>query len=133
MSENNNTSIQTPLARAKGLGSAKSGTHHWWMQRLTAILLVPLMLWLVWSFLHMATADHAYFINWLAKKSHALTMIVAVLVTFYHAMLGTQVIIEDYIHEPFKKHLSLIALKLFCLIGTVECIYAILKIAFRAW
>ena len=90
--------FRTPLSKARGLGSAQEGSGHWWVQRLTAIALVPLSLWFVWSIIQLSGADYATVHDWIAQPIQAGLLLVLIYVTFYHSMLGLQVIIEDYVH-----------------------------------
>ncbi|MCB1825885.1 MAG: succinate dehydrogenase, hydrophobic membrane anchor protein, partial [Candidatus Competibacteraceae bacterium] len=87
-------SIRTPLAHARGLGTAKDGTHHWWLQRVTSVALVPLVLWFAFSLLSVSRADYEGFQHWLSNPINAGLMIALVLAAFYHANLGMQVIYE---------------------------------------
>ena len=121
--------IQTPLARARGQGSAKDGTAHWLHQRITALANLPLMLWLVWSVVHMQDLTHEMFVLWLSQPLNAILMILAVLSVFYHAALGTQVIVEDYFHHEGLKFAKLIGIKLFYIATCVACLFSILQIA----
>lgn len=121
--------IKTPLARARGLGSAKEGTDHWMMQRVTAIANVPLMIWLVYSIIALKGSSHTDFTAWLAHPVNAILMILVVISTFYHAKLGSQVVIEDYIHHEGFKMFKLIGQKLFFFAMAVACIFSVLKIA----
>lgn len=121
--------IKTPLGRARGLGSAKEGTDHWMAQRITAIANIPLMLWLVYSIVSLKGASHAEFSHWLAHPVNAILMILVVISTFYHAKLGSQVVVEDYIHHEGFKMMKLIGMKLFFLAAAVACIFSIFKIA----
>lgn len=91
-------SIRTPLARARNRGSAKDGAHHWWMQRLTAIAMVPLVIWLVISVLALVGASYGEFVAWVSNPISATLLVGFIVATFYHAALGMQVIYEDYIH-----------------------------------
>ena len=79
---------RTPLSRARGLGSAKSGTHHWWMQRLTAVALVPLSLWFIASLIMVVTADHETAVEWLQSPVVAILLCAFVVAAFYHGQLG---------------------------------------------
>ena len=125
--------LKSPLARAKGLGSAKEGAEHWFMQRVTAISNLLLMIWLVWSVVqNVVGASHAEFTAWLAMPLNAILMILAVISVFYHAVLGCQEVVEDYIHCEWFKMLKLIGMKLFFFGMAVACIFSILKIAFGA-
>lgn len=96
-------SLRTPLARAQGLGAAKEGVGHWLHQRLTALALVPLALWLAFSVALMSTADYATVVNWLSHPLNAGLMILAVAMGFYHGVLGLQEIIIDYVSTEWKK------------------------------
>ena len=124
--------MTSPLGRAKGLGSAKEGSDHWFMQRVTAIANLPLMLWLVYSAVNLAGATHAEFTNWLAQPINAILMILVIISVFYHAKLGAQVVTEDYIHNEFLKILKLIGQKLFFFGMAIAAIFSVLKIAFTA-
>ena len=96
-------SIQTPLSRARGLGSARDGSTHWLHQRVTAIANLILMPWLIWSVVNMQGWTHADVSTWLQNPINAILMILATFSVFYHAALGCQVVVEDYIHnEGFK-------------------------------
>ena len=88
---------RSPLAKVRGLGSAKSGTLHWWMQRVTAVALIPLSYWLI-TFLNLSFhAPYQYMVVWLIAPVNTVCIIAWVLAAFYHAALGLQVVIEDYI------------------------------------
>ncbi len=91
-------SRRSALGQVRGLGSAKDGTGHWWSQRLTALALVPLSLWFMISLVAMAGADHATIVTWIASPIVAGLLILLVTATFFHAYLGLQVVIEDYVH-----------------------------------
>lgn len=121
--------FKTPMARAKNLGSAHAGAHHWIAQRVTAILLLPLTFWLCWSIVGLVHADHAAFVFWLARPWNAILMIVTVITMFYHAALGCQVVIEDYIHSQAFMIAKLISMRVVLFITCVACIFAILKVA----
>jgi succinate dehydrogenase / fumarate reductase, membrane anchor subunit len=120
---------KNPLARARGLGSAREGTGHWFNQRVTALANIPLALWLVVSVLSLAGADHATFVAWLSLPVNAVLMILTLASFFYHAALGTQVIAEDYIHDEGTKILTLISLKLGFSALFVASLFSVLKIA----
>lgn len=125
----NEDTVQSPLARARGYGAAHEGTTHWLHQRVTAIALIPLVIWLVYSILKLQGADYLTFTTWLSSPLNAILMILFVLATFYHAVLGSQVIVEDYIHAEWFKITKIIGTKLFFTAATIACIFSILKIA----
>lgn len=122
-------SFKSPLGRARGLGSAKSGTGHWAAQRLSAMALVPLVLWFVWSLLCQAGADHAGFTAWLGQPHVAVLMSAFTLALFYHAQLGLQVVIEDYVHQEFAKLGALVVVKLGAALAALSCVVSVVLIA----
>ena len=128
--QDNNT--KSPLARARGLGSSHHGTGHWMHQRVTAISNLLLMFWLVCAVVRMTGFTHVEIVQWLQDPLNAVLMILAILSTTYHAALGAQVIVEDYIHCEAFKTLKLIGMKLFFVAIAVASIFSILKIAFGA-
>jgi succinate dehydrogenase / fumarate reductase membrane anchor subunit len=122
-------SIRTPLARARGLGTAKDGTHHWWMQRVTSVALIPLVLWFVISLLSVARADYQTFHLWLSNPISAGLMVALLAAMFYHASLGMQVIFEDYVRPEGAKIVAVLATQfVLFLLGAIS-IVAVLKIA----
>lgn len=122
----------TPLKRAKGLGSAHEGTDHWMKQKITAILNIPLVLWFVWSIINLQGASHAEFIVWQAQPANAVLMIMLIISVLYHAKLGSQVVVEDYISTEWFKMMKLIGQKIFFFGLGIMCIFCVLKIAFTA-
>lgn len=125
-------SLLTPLKKARGLGSAKDGVNHWWMQRLTSVALVPLTLWVAFSVATMSGEDYATVSTWFAQPFTTAMLSLFVFTAFYHAALGLQVVIEDYVHQEAAKFAALIGVKLLlALLGTISVI-AILRVAFTA-
>jgi len=123
-------SFRTPLGRVRGLGSAKDGTHHWWMQRLTAIALVPLIVWFVVSVLMMIGADRGTMVSWLGSPITAGLMVMLIIAVFHHAQLGLQVVIEDYIHNETWKIGLVIFVKFAALLVGGIAVISVLKLAF---
>ena len=123
-------SLRSPLGRVRGLGSAKSGVHHWWHQRLSAIALVPLSLWFVSAVLGRLGADHAAVVNWIASPFVTVLLVALIASVFYHAKLGLQVVIEDYVHVELAKVVLLVVMKLAMVFGALLGIGAVLKISF---
>ncbi|MCZ6526491.1 MAG: succinate dehydrogenase, hydrophobic membrane anchor protein [Gammaproteobacteria bacterium] len=121
-------SLQTPLAKARGLGSAKQGTHHWWQQRLTAIALTPLSLWFIYSLLIIGSVDHASVTRWMSDTMNAVLLILFIVSLFHHAQLGMQVVIEDYIDSEWQKMSSIILIKFLALFAGLTSVIAILKV-----
>jgi succinate dehydrogenase / fumarate reductase, membrane anchor subunit len=122
--------MRSPLGRAIGLGSAKEGVEHWWSQRLTAIALVPLALWFVASLISLAGADYLAFTGWVSTPLVSVLLILTILATFWHALLGTQVVIEDYVHHEGTKLALLVLLRFACFALGLAAVYAVLRIAF---
>ncbi|MFT5446233.1 MAG: succinate dehydrogenase / fumarate reductase membrane anchor subunit [Gammaproteobacteria bacterium] len=121
--------FRTALNNVRGLGSAKSGTHHFWMQRVTALALVPLMLWLSWSMIGLAGLDHAAALAWVGAPTTAVLLISTLVALIYHADLGLQVIIEDYVHAEGVKFVSLIALRFVSVLLALASVLAVLRIS----
>lgn len=123
-------SLRSPLGRVRHLGSAQDGTGHWWAQRLSAIVLVPLTLWLVVSLISLAGADHAAVAAWLGEPLSGSLMVLLLGATFYHAALGLQVVIEDYVHSPGRKLASLLAVKGACLLLGTLAVLSVMSLMF---
>jgi succinate dehydrogenase / fumarate reductase membrane anchor subunit len=121
--------VQSPIARVRGLGPAREGVSHWTRQRLTAIANIVLVLWFLFSAMSLAGAGYEEVRAWLAAPLPASLMILLVISTFYHARLGVQVVIEDYIHHEGAKIGSLAAVTLITFGLAVACIVAVLKVA----
>ncbi len=94
---------QTSLSKAQGLGSAKSGTQHWWMQRVTAVALIPLSFWMVLFLQHLFYASYAQMQQWLVSPINFTLLLAWAFIGFYHAALGLQVVIEDYVSPDWLK------------------------------
>jgi succinate dehydrogenase / fumarate reductase membrane anchor subunit len=122
-------SMRSDLGRVRGMGSAKEGVHHWWMQRLTAIALIPLVLWFVASVAGLAGAGYEETAAWLSQPFVAIAVILMVTATLYHAVLGIQVVIEDYIHHEGWKFFWLIAMKFVFLVLGLVAVFSVLKLA----
>ncbi len=125
-------SLQTPLNRVRGLGSAREGTRHFWLQRLTAVANVPLVLFLVWTVLTVVGASHAAVRETLASPVTGLAMLLLILSGTVHMRLGMQVIIEDYIHTEALKFILLLLNTFFAVLVAVTCVYAVMKLALGA-
>ena len=122
--------VTTPLKKTRGLGSAKNGTNHWWVQRLTSVTLIPLTLWFVFSILSFGATDYNQAIIWAGEPHNSVLLLMLVIITFHHSQLGLQVVIEDYIHCEIIKICSLIGMKFLNFAFAVTGCFAILKIAF---
>ena len=122
-------SLRSPLGRVLGLGSAREGTHHWWVQRLTSVALVPLVIWFVVSLLLLPSLDYPTVVSWIGESSTALALIVLVLVATWHSQLGMRVIVEDYVHANGLKTVTLIALTFVHVLIAAAGVFAVLKVA----
>lgn len=122
--------LQSPLGRVRGLGSAKKGVGHWWAQRLTAIALVPLILWFVIAVIGLIGADHATFKAFFANPGNAAMMIATIAVSFHHLVLGVQVVLEDYVHDEALKLGGLIAVRLAAGLAGLFAVVSVLKVGF---
>lgn len=121
-------SLRSPLSRVEGLGSAKEGTAHWWSQRVTAVALIPLTLWLAISLMTLPALDYDSVRVWLSVPVSGFLAILLVAVTTYHAYLGTTVITEDYVHSTGMKVLILTTLKFVYVLCGGLGMFAILRV-----
>jgi len=130
MTAEKQSSLRSDLGRARGLGSAKDGTHHWWMQRVSAIAMIPPIFYFLYNIDHVVSSDYVGFVNWMTQPLPALAMLLFVVTSFYHAALGIQVIIEDYIHCEGKKFFFLLLNKLFFFFLSFATAYAVVRLNF---
>jgi succinate dehydrogenase / fumarate reductase, membrane anchor subunit len=101
--------MRSPLARARGLGSAKEGVAHWWAQRVTSVALLPLGLWLAFNLVALSGAGHAAVSAWLAAPVTTLLLLATLAAAAYHAELGLRVVIEDYVYGEAVKLAAILA------------------------
>ena len=125
-------SMRSLLGRAKGHGAARSGVTHWWMQRLTALGLIPLVVYCLIGFLVLADAELATARNWLAAPFNAVMMLLLLAVGFYHGALGLQVVIEDYVPHETRRILLLAVMKMLMTAGAVLALFSVLQVALGA-
>jgi len=121
--------MRSPLGRAVGLGSAKEGVEHWWLQRITAVALVPLALWFVIAIIRLVGADVENVRDWVGSPLPAILLVLLLIATFYHAALGLQIVIEDYVHAELIKFGLLIVVRLACFALAVAGIFAVVSMA----
>ena len=122
--------IRTPLARVRGLGSAKDGTDHFWKQRVTAVSNILLVLFLAGLMVSIAGADYAVVKKALQRPAIAILLLLLVLSGVHHMRLGMQSIIEDYVHGDGAKILCLMANSFFAITIALTCIFAVMKLSF---
>jgi succinate dehydrogenase / fumarate reductase membrane anchor subunit len=119
---------RTPLSRAIGVGSAHSGVQHWWAQRVSAIALIPLTVWFIAAIIAQTGADYTAFVAWMRNPLTDILMGLLLIALFYHAALGLQVVVEDYIHSGVR-FAAVIAVRLSCFTLAIAGIVATLRIA----
>ena len=122
--------METPIARVRGLGSARSGAHHWWLERLTSVSTLLLFVWFVVSLLRLPSLEHSAVTEWLSAPLGAVPMLLLIVSTFWHLKLGLQVVIEDYVHEEGMKFFSITLLNFFTIAVGALAFFAVLRIAF---
>ena len=121
---------RTSLSRARGLGSAKQGSAAWIAERVTALALVPLVLWGAWSAIVLARTGYDGAVSWLTNPVNAVLMALLLAVGFWHMQAGLRVVIEDYIHRAFTKNALLILNLFVCALYGALAIFCVLKVAF---
>jgi succinate dehydrogenase / fumarate reductase, membrane anchor subunit len=121
--------LRSPLATVLGQGSAKEGVHHWWLQRLTSVALVPLTVWFVVSLLSLPAFDLGTVTAWMGQLWTAVFLILLVLTAAWHSQLGVRVVVEDYVHGHGAKALLLAVITFFHVVVAVAGVLAILKVA----
>jgi succinate dehydrogenase / fumarate reductase membrane anchor subunit len=122
--------MRSQLGRARGLGAAKSGLHHWWTQRVTAMALLPLSLYFVLSVLMLAGADRAQMAAYIGEPWNTVLFLGLIAALFSHLSLGLQVVIEDYVRSDAKRMLTLLVLKGGIAVLALACAVSVLKLAF---
>ena len=120
---------RTPLKNASGLGSAKEGVSHFMVQRLTAIALIFLSCWFLYFVLGLIGADYVNATAAVAKPWNAVLMVAFLVSTFWHAQLGMQVVIEDYVHSHGLALTAQIAVRFVCILGALASVFAVVRIA----
>ena len=121
--------MSTPLAQARGLGSAKAGLHHWWHQRVSAVAMVGLVSWMIFLVVSLAGADYTTARALLAHPTHASVVVLFVAVGLWHASLGLQVVLEDYVAHEGARLIAVLAVKMAAAVIAVLAILSVLKIA----
>lgn len=124
--------LRTPLKRARGLGSAKDGTGHFVIQRITAIALVFLSIYVVGLVVWLIGADYAAVRAAVAQPCNALLLVAFLVASFWHAKLGMQVIVEDYVHTPWLAAVSQLAVIFVCALAGLASVLAVIRISLGA-
>jgi succinate dehydrogenase / fumarate reductase membrane anchor subunit len=121
--------LETPLARVRGLGSAREGAEHWWHERLSSVAVLLLFVWLAVSLLRLPALDHRGVTEWLRDPLAAVPMLLLVGATFWHLQMGLKVIVEDYVHDEGNRFLAVLVLNFAAVAGAAFALFAVLKIA----
>ena len=124
--------MRSQLGRARGMGSAKSGTHHWWVERATAVALIPLTIWFVLAIFHIVGEPQAYVRHWISHPVNTVLLLALVAMTFHHMQLGLQVVMEDYIEHKQWQTAAILANKAIAVFLALLCAVSILRIALTA-
>lgn len=131
MKQMQTSNFSSKLGKVRGLGSAKHGVSHWWLQRLTAVAMIPLCLWFISAIISvLISPDVMTVAKWFSSSVNAISLVLFLIALFFHAKLGLQVVIEDYIKCPYTKYSLLFANIFFCFGGVAICIIAVLKLHF---
>jgi succinate dehydrogenase / fumarate reductase membrane anchor subunit len=125
-----NIDLRTPLSRARGLGSAKQGVHHWWAQRITAVALIPLVAWFAISLIMMSGADYAVVRVWIGSPVVMVLLTLTIVIGLHHGQLGMQEVVEDYVHNEGMKLALIVLLRFTAVFFGLAAIVAILRIGF---
>jgi succinate dehydrogenase / fumarate reductase membrane anchor subunit len=125
-----NSDLRTPLSRARGLGSAKQGVHHWWVQRITAVALIPLVVWFAISLIMLSGADHAVVRAWIGSPVVMVLLTLTIVIGLHHGQIGMQEVVEDYVHSEGMKLALIVLLRFIAVFFGLAAIVAILRIGF---
>ena len=121
--------METPLGRVRGLGAAHEGAGHWWHERLSSIAALLLYVWLLVSLLRLPAFDHSTLVEWLGHPFAAVPMLMLIFTTFWHAKMGLQVVVEDYVHEEGGRFFWLVLINLAAIFAAALAMFAVLKVA----
>ena len=121
---------RSQLGRVRGSGAAKAGVHHWYAERVSAIALIPLTLWFIFSMLRLVGASHARVLLWASHPLNTVLMLALIAMTFHHMALGIQVVLEDYVHAKWAQTGAILANKAICGLLALLSAVSVLKLAF---
>ncbi|MBL4747298.1 MAG: succinate dehydrogenase, hydrophobic membrane anchor protein [Magnetovibrio sp.] len=121
--------LRSKLGRVRGLGSSHEGVHHWWAQRMSAMALLPLSLWTVYSLIYLTGSDYVAFHAWVKEFGNSVFLMLFLVAMFHHAQLGLQVVVEDYVHNELWKMGLLLCVKYGAVLFCASGIFAVLKIS----
>ena len=120
---------RSQLGRVRGAGSAQSGSDHWYAERVTALALLPLTLWFVFSMVRLAGASHETVIAWASRPWNTVFFLALIVMTFQHMALGLRVVLEDYVHQKWFMTAGVLATKAACWLLGLACALSVLKLA----
>jgi succinate dehydrogenase / fumarate reductase membrane anchor subunit len=123
---------ETPLARVRGLGSAREGAHHWFEERLSALATFLLFVWFGVSLLRLGTVDHSMLTEWLRSPLAAVPMLLLIVATFWHIRQGLQVIVDDYVHDEGSRFFWTVLILFASILAAAFAAFAVLQIALGA-
>jgi len=126
---NRNRQLRSKLGRVRGLGSTHEGVHHWWAQRMSAMALLPLSLWFIFSLITLTGSDYVAFQAWVSEFGNSVFLVLFLISMFHHAQLGLQVVVEDYVHSELWKMGLLLGVKYGAFLFGASGIFAVLKIS----
>ena len=121
--------LRSPLGQVLGSGSAKDGTEHWWAQRVSAVALLVLGSWFLYSIMRLDSFSHAAMLEWAERPWNGVMLLLLCLTLAWHSALGVQVVLEDYVHGSFVKLLSLLANRFIHVFVAIATVVAVLKLA----
>jgi succinate dehydrogenase / fumarate reductase membrane anchor subunit len=124
--------METPLARVRGLGPAREGAHHWWHERLTSVAAFALLVWLAVSLVRLPALDYQSVREWLSSPVAAVPMLLLIVATFWHLKLGLQVIVEDYVHDEGNRFFAILLINFLAVAAAALALFSVLKIALAA-
>jgi succinate dehydrogenase / fumarate reductase membrane anchor subunit len=120
---------KTPLGRVRGLGPSGEGAEHWWDERLSSIAAFLLTIWFIVSLLRLPAIDHGTIGEWLSQPLVAVPMLLLIVTAFWHARMGLQVIVEDYVHQEGDKLFWIVLISFAAILGGSLAAFSVLKIA----
>lgn len=120
--------MRSSLSRARGLGSAKTGSQHWWAERMTSLALFPMTIWIIYSIVAGVGADYIAFKDWVSQPGTLTILVIYFGTLFWHVALGLTVVVEDYVHDKTMEVALIIAVKFGCVFFGVFSIVSILKV-----
>lgn len=125
-------SFRSDIGRVRGLGSAKGGTHHWWVMKITSFALIPLTFWFAYSVLHLIGADQAAVQAWVKQPLQAIILLLFIGFSLHHSANGLQTVMEDYIHCPVTKTILMVGNKLLHVVLAAVAAFSIITLALKA-